>query len=148
MDLSVLTTFVTLMLAVSVAAERMVEILKGWFSGKGIFNASNDPAVEARRCAWIHVLAGFCGFVVAAVGKIDLFSKFLGGAGWPHTTPLGNAIYMGASWVTTGVLASGGSAFWNHALDLIKATKVQQEQSAKVAVADTAANPAAAAVQL
>lgn len=146
LNTSVLTTFITLMLAVSIAAERMVEVLKGWFSGKGIFNPSMNPAVEGRRCAWVHCLAGICGVVVAAVGHVDLFAIF--NAGWPHSTSIGKATYWAASWATTGLLASGGSAFWNHALDLLKATKIQNEQSAKFAVANTAANPAASAVQV
>jgi len=33
------------------------------------------------------------------------------------------------SWVLSGLLVSGGSAFWNHALDIVQATKVQKEQA-------------------
>ncbi len=41
-------------------------------------------------------------------------------------------VFKAGSFLVTGVLASGGSAFWNHALDLLKATKVQQEQKAGI----------------
>jgi hypothetical protein len=38
------------------------------------------------------------------------------------------ADWMG--WIISGFLVSGGSAFWNHVLDILKATKVQKEQLA------------------
>ncbi len=131
MDLTALTSFVALMLAVSVATERMVEVLKGWFPNTKLFKADTDSTKEAHRCAWIHVLAGVCGLAVAAVGKIDIF-QVLHIDSWAHTTALSIAFYRAASWSIIGILASGGSAFWNHALDLIKATKVQQEKQAGI----------------
>jgi hypothetical protein len=131
MDLTVLTSFVALMMAVSIAAERMVEVLKGWFPNSWLFKANTDPTQEARRCAWIHVLAGVCGVAVAAVGNIDIF-QVIHIPSWTPTTGIEFALFRTASWSITGILASGGSAFWNHILDLIKATKVQQEQKAGI----------------
>jgi hypothetical protein len=34
------------------------------------------------------------------------------------------------SWVISGILVSGGSAFWNHLLDILQAAKVQKEKLA------------------
>jgi len=67
MNLTVLTSFVALMMAVSVAVERMVEVLKGWFPNSWLFKANTDPTQEARRCAWIHVLAGAFGYGLSIV---------------------------------------------------------------------------------
>jgi hypothetical protein len=36
-------------------------------------------------------------------------------------------------WLVTGLLVSGGSAFWNHLLDILKATKVKKEEIASEA---------------
>jgi hypothetical protein len=33
-------------------------------------------------------------------------------------------------WIVTGILVSGGSAFWNHLLDILQATKVKKEEQA------------------
>jgi hypothetical protein len=129
--LTSLTSFVTLMIAVSVAVERMVEVLKGFFPTTRLFQANADPVKEAHRCAWIHILAGACGYTVAWVGKVDIFST-IGILKAGQLMVFQCELYWEASWAITGILASGGSAFWNHALDLIKATKVQQEKQAGI----------------
>lgn len=84
----------------------------------------------------MHVLAGVCGGIVAAVGRIDVF-KYVGG-GWPHSG-YWQYLYYAASCGATGALASGGSAFWNHILDFVQASKVQQEQAANAVVSATQA---------
>jgi drug/metabolite transporter (DMT)-like permease len=38
------------------------------------------------------------------------------------------------SWILSGLLVSGGSAFWNHALDIVQAAKVQKEQAVNAAL--------------
>jgi hypothetical protein len=68
---------------------------------------------------------------VAWVGKVDIFSA-IGILKAGQLMVFQCDLYWEASWAITGILASGGSAFWNHALDLIKATKVQQEQQAGI----------------
>jgi hypothetical protein len=124
MNITVLTSFLTMMVAISVASERMVEILKGWFPNFYLFASKSDPTQEMRRGAFVHVLAGICGAIVAWLGHLDVFAG-IGSSSVP-------------SWVScagAGLLASGGSAFWNHALDLIRAAKVNKEQTAIRAVA-------------
>jgi hypothetical protein len=120
------------MLAISIAAERMVEILKGWLPNSWLFKPSSNQTQEAHRCAWVHVLAAVCGFAVAATGNVDIF-QIIHVASWTPSGGIEDALYKTASWSITGLLASGGSAFWNQALDLIKATKVQHEKQAGIA---------------
>jgi hypothetical protein len=130
LNLNVLTSFIALILAVSIAAERMVEVVKGWFPSLWLFKANADPVQEARRSAWIQCLAGMCGVIIAAAAKIDVFADIQVRSGWNPQSHV--ALYRAASWSITGILASGGSAFWNHTLDLIKAAKVQQEKKADI----------------
>ena len=117
--MNVLTSFVTMILAISMAAERAVEILKGWLPNLWLFKTNPDPTQEARRCACIHVLSGCCGALVAGVGKMNVLA--VDGK---------TAVPQWISYGIAGLLTSGGSAFWNHALDIIKASKVKQEQGA------------------
>jgi hypothetical protein len=123
MDVTIITTFLTMMVAISVAAERMVEILKGWFPNLYPFASKPNATQEMRRCAFVHLLAGICGALVACFGKINVFAGL-------STAPTDPWIhYVGA-----GLLASGGSAFWNQLLDLVQAAKVKREQAAIDAV--------------
>ena len=132
--MTTLSSFLVIMLAISLSAERMVEVLKGWMSNHWLFRSQMDPVQEARRCAWIHCLSGLCGGIAAAVSQVDLFriigSKWAdpGHGAWHYA-------YWGGGCTLAGLLASGGSAFWNHALDIVKATKVDKEQAAIDAVA-------------
>ena len=123
-SMDVLTAFLSMTLAISIAAERMVEILKGMLPNLGLFKMNPDAAKESQRCAWIHVLAGGCGALVAWLGNLNIFSGLSGGG----------TIQPWISYAGAGLLASGGSAFWNHALDMIKAAKITQEQGAIAAV--------------
>ena len=115
-----LTTFLTTMLGISIAVERVIEILKGWMTNFWLFKTNPDPTREAQRNALIHMLSGICGAVIAAYGKLTIFPNVPSDS-W-------------CSWMSAGLLASGGSAFWNHALDLVKAAKVTSEQGAIAAV--------------
>lgn len=128
-------SFLAAILAVSVAVERVIEILKqtlgtipfiGW-----LFTPNANKNQESWRCALIHLLSAALGAGIAAYSRI--------------TVPGLSADF---SYPLIGLLAAGGSAFWNHALDLVKATKVQKEQTAKVAVATTSGLKDASAVNL
>jgi hypothetical protein len=122
--MSAITSFVSMILALSVAAERMVEILKGWLPNLWLFKTNPDPTREAQRCACIHVLSGCCGALVAGLSHVNVLA-------------IGDKAAAAPSWISyavAGLLASAGSAFWNHALDIIKASKIKQEQGAISAV--------------
>jgi drug/metabolite transporter (DMT)-like permease len=136
-----ISSFLSATAAVSVAVERIVEILKGLLPKTWLFEPKSDPALESFRCAMLHVLAGICGTAVAAVSKVDIWhrlNQFQVLGQQPHW------YYWWGSYAFTGLLSSGGSAMWNHALDILKATKVTQEQSAKALTAKNASQSAAA----
>jgi hypothetical protein len=141
-----LSTLFAEIVAVSMAVERVVEILKGWLPNSKLFKPNPDSAAESRRCAWIHVLSGVIGAIIAAVSGVDIFTSMslFPNSNAPAAQALGSNLASLlpwnhlASYACTGLLSSAGSAFWNHALDIIQATKVQQEQNAANAVASTA----------
>jgi hypothetical protein len=121
--LGALTVFVTQMIGLSVASERVTETIKQWVS----------PALSrlspARNAALVQTLAMISGMAVVALSGLNpltvpKFEAF----GW--TKP---ADWL--SWLIGGVLVSGGSAFWNHILDILQATKVRKEQIANLAAA-------------
>jgi len=125
-----LSVLVATILAVSIASERIVEILKGLLPSWWPF-APRTGNAEAQRCAGIHILAGLCGAFVAWASGIDVFTLL----GVSHG-PTGGAAFHVLGYAVVGLLASGGSAFWNHVLDILQASKVQQEQQATAAVAN------------
>jgi hypothetical protein len=133
MDLS---TLCAEMAALSVAVERVVEIVKQmcgtWPLVGLLFTPQTSKGRENVRCACIYLLSGTIGGVVAANTSIG--AQLLPGA---------NRYFAD---VISGALASGGSAFWNHALDLLQAAKVAKEQSAAALVAANIAAPVMAGV--
>lgn len=128
-----LSALVATILAISMASERIVEILKGLFPNVWPFAAKSGDA-EARRNAGVHILAGVAGALVAWASRIDILSVL----GISHTATAGLAhdAHDLLGYAVLGLLASGGSAFWNHVLDILQAAKVQQEQNAALAVAN------------
>jgi hypothetical protein len=121
--LGVLTVFVTQMIGLSVASERVTETIKQWVS----------PALSrlspARNAALVQTIAMISGMAVVAFSGLNPLTipKFVA-FGWMNP-----ANWM--SWLIGGVLVSGGSAFWNHILDILQATKVRKEQIANLAAA-------------
>lgn len=113
------------MVALSVAVERVVEILKqfcgSWPVLKYLFTPRATQKMENMRCACLYLLSGSIGGVIAVRGGIA--AQLLPNSHHPYLSD-----------VVAGLLASGGSAFWNHALDLLQATKVSSEQAAAAAV--------------
>ena len=124
-----LTAFFTLMAAMSIATERVVEILKGIFPS--LAATDPDPKKENRRHMVLQVLAALAGMAVAAVGHTQV-STALGGLldskGDMWSFP--NISEMTLKYGLVGVMASGGSAMWNHALDIVGALKNVQEKKA------------------
>jgi len=121
--------FVTLMAALSLAVERTVETIKGFvpFLNEPI---TNNPRKEAQRGALVRLLAATVG-AFAAAGIQSQVSA---------TAPVLSFSNIGVlSYVILGLLTSGGSAFWNHILDLLQAIKQKQAAAAPVKPAAVAA---------
>jgi len=107
-----LETAIGLLLALSVASERLVEIIKGlipWLN-----TANSDPKAEARRKVVLQILAVAVGIATAALAYTS--GSLPEGSlppGW--NTPIGI--------ITVGLLASGGAGFWNAILSYVLQVK-------------------------
>ncbi|HWE85285.1 MAG TPA: hypothetical protein VG267_10105 [Terracidiphilus sp.] len=117
-DLSTtLTNFVMAMVGLSVAAERVTETIKQWIWPSG-------SPTSPRNAAMVQTLAIISGVLVSALSGLNPLSvKDFVAYQWSN-----HADWM--CWCVTGLLVCGGSAFWNHLLDILQATKVQKEQVA------------------
>jgi hypothetical protein len=123
--MNTLTSLVALLAAMSMAVERVVEILKNLIP---FLKNTQAGYWENVRFSSLHVLAALVGTVIAWQTQPTIAGLFpslsTGKLGWMST-------------VVLGLMASGGSAFWNHALDLIQASKVKAEAGAASALAAT-----------
>jgi hypothetical protein len=108
MDTTQLSTIIGLLAALSVASERLVEIIKGLIPS--LDKQSPDPKTEAHRRAALHVIAAFAGILTA----------FIASQAFPDSVHLPPGI-LGK--ITLGLLASGGSGFWNSILDYVNNAK-------------------------
>jgi hypothetical protein len=98
MDLNSISSIIALLAALSVASERLVEIFKGvwpWLNTEKV-----DKDQEGRRQAALHVSAVVAGILTTALAS---------------TTPTVKAVITDkpSAWIVIGLLASGGSGFWN-----------------------------------
>jgi drug/metabolite transporter (DMT)-like permease len=116
-------SLLTAMVALSVGVERIVEIAKGF---SGWLRADPDPKTDpgGRKAAWrrltLQSIATVSGATIVAMIGPHLFL--------PTIIPAdANPMQYWASAVLLGLMGSGGSAFWNHALDLIGAAKSAKE---------------------
>ncbi len=125
MNLTAITQFVGLLAAMSVATERAVEVIKGMVP---YLNQQLPPgASNSRRAALIQVISIACGAVIS----ISVQGQVPAGV---------SAKEIGFwSYLVLGLLTSGGSALWNHVLDIIGAFKVQKEKLAALQPAAPAA---------
>src|SRR5580693_8871879 len=100
-----LQALLALLVTLSVSVERVVEMLKGIIPKL----ADKWPTGDNIRCAILQLIAASVGFCIAwqAHIKIDSF---------PNLPDL-------ATWILLGLLSSGGSGVWNHALDIVQAVK-------------------------
>jgi hypothetical protein len=106
------TAFITLMAALSVGVERAVETIKGFVPY--LNEPISDPKKDGVRGAIVRIIAAICGGIAAAGVQSQVAA----------TAPILSASNIGfASYVILGLLTSGGSAFWNHILDLLQKLK-------------------------
>src|SRR5262249_31642746 len=101
----------TLVAGVSVAVERVTEILKQIVPG--LADEIKKENIENCRKAGLQVLAAVIGTIIAWQARLQLGSH-------------GGPVVYGM----IGLMSSGGSAFWNHALDAVRATKLTKEATA------------------
>ena len=118
MDTTNLTAIISLLVALSVASERLVEIIKGLFP---VINQENpDPKKEGWRKTFLQFLALAAGIATA----------------W-FASPVvpGNLLHGFSGNLVLGLLASGGSGFWNSILtyaNKAKELKAAQAESVKL----------------
>lgn len=112
MDMAKVATITSLLIALSIAAERLVEIVKGFTPALNL--EQPDPAREGRRRALLQLLAVGAGILTAWLAGGMIPTEV-----YDATTPLGI--------VALGLLASGGSGFWNSILTYV--TKVKDLKS-------------------
>ncbi|HZR58527.1 MAG TPA: hypothetical protein VFA74_16785 [Terriglobales bacterium] len=118
-----ITSLAALALALSVAVERVIEILKGMIPI--LATPQTNPKLENLRGAVIHLLSVAIGAIAARGGGIDLFQKITGVAS------ANNEIRWLSGYLICGLMTAGGSAFWNHILDIVQASKIKNETAAK-----------------
>lgn len=112
-DVSKLVPVVTLVLALSLASERLVEIAQA-FLPLGLNQRQGDARTEARRRAKIQALAIVAGLLTALLATPLLVTDFR----WQKHI-----------WVILGLglLASGGSSLWNSILGYLNGVKQKKE---------------------
>lgn len=146
MNIDVLTTFVTVVLGVSLASERLVTMLKSLMPSL-LADEKKTPAQEVDLIAdkWRRVVLQVLAFVASWATAAFLADKGADPAripawGWqlfhgdvsvgPALSPLHVPVPV------MGLLASGGSAFWNNILGYSKAAKdTKQVQKASSTLA-------------
>lgn len=104
-----LSTLVALLVALSVASERLVEIVKGLIPA--LDNENADPRREGWRKAAIQSLAVLSGVVTALLARPALEGVLPNP--WDKT----------GTYVALGFLTSGGSGFWNGILGYLQNVK-------------------------
>ena len=115
--LSAMSNFALAMLGLSVATERVTETVKQWICP--VMNPSGAGA--DRYAAVIQTIAILAGVLVTACSGLNPLNM-------PSFVPYAwNNPADWLCWGISGVLVSGGSAVWNHVLDILRAAKVQKE---------------------
>ena len=114
--------------ALSVSVERIVEILKGYcpfwpflpFKAASAAPSTDRAAtIESARCATLHLLSAVIGTTICWAGHLNFL----------------HVAHVRGGYIAAGLMASAGSAFWNHILDIVKAAKVEKEHQARTALA-------------
>jgi len=127
MDTTKLATIVSLLVALSVASERLVEIIKGLIPA--LNQENTDPTKEGWRKAGLQVLAVAAGITTAFLASPVIPDIFI-----PKGVT-GN--------LALGLLASGGSGFWNSVLSYVTKAKDVKTAEADNKKLDTQAKKAA-----
>ena len=114
MDLNGMVTYVA---ALSVSTERVTEFIKRVPAFSGFLSTEKSGTAEDVRVICVHVLAVLIGGVICG-----FFPKTLVPAGITFPTEFWD---KAAYCLLFGILASGGSSFWNSALDTLRNVKTK-----------------------
>jgi hypothetical protein len=121
-----LTAFLTGLIALSIGVERIVEILKGlfkWLRDDPPPAKDEDGKIANRRRAVLQIIAVAAGAIASFVINPHAFLPIIPDGRISSPQRWGAAILL-------GFLASGGSALWNHVLDIVAAIKDVKEKVA------------------
>lgn len=125
-----LTQFVTILLALSIAAERLVELVKGWFSS--LNGTDLDADRERKRQLIIHGMSLAAAFVVVYLAQDYIISSLrLKNSSDKLLEQLPPGLYISFS-----ILASGGSSMWNSILTYLLSLKNLKQQQVVDKVVD------------
>jgi hypothetical protein len=120
MSINSLPTIVTLLIALSVATERVVEIIKSLVPWLNTEHPSTKT--ECHRRATIQALAVAAGILVSTLSWPVLARIF----STSSDAAVATVVNPGFNWslvVAVGFLASGGSGFWNTILSYVMKVK-------------------------
>ncbi|KYQ97111.1 hypothetical protein AWY96_00800 [Serratia plymuthica] len=124
---SELESIIGLLLAVSIASERLVEIIKGYFPW--LNEEKQNPVSEGRRKSALQILAVAAGIVTAFLAQPILADS------------LSSMNNQGLAILSVGLLASGGSAFWNAILSYMLQVKNLKKQEVKASSSQNSETP-------
>lgn len=121
MDITKLTIFVSLILALSIASERLVEITKG-FLWPSLNDKGKNKKDEQKRKAKQHILAIIAGVITTLIASWAMpDNELLQGDILPRSLRV----------LSIGLLVSGGSGLWNSVLTYILNIKDLKEAQLK-----------------
>jgi len=116
MDPNSTSSFLAFLFTLSVATERLVEIIKGLLPSNWLSEKHSNAAKEQRRKTLLQILAVGAGTITAWLSS-SFYSADL-------VKP-----YSSLNVVVLGLLASGGSGFWNSLATYVLDVKDIQKQS-------------------
>ncbi len=144
MDITVLISIVTILITLSVASERLVEIIKGFFPQ--LSEEYLEGSKEAWRKAKVNILAVICGIFTAFLASPVLSGIFknlypeestcklaLGFLNLGKDSPCGFDFSINGFFLifALGLLASGGSSLWNSILEYLLKIKDLKKSEAR-----------------
>ena len=115
MNITKLTTIITLLIALSVSSERVVELIKNVYPP--LNKENSDPTREGWRRAWLQAIALAASIVTTILARPVIPTDVFPDLNAPTIAAL-------------GLLASGGSAFWNSILTYVLQLKDIKEAAA------------------
>lgn len=106
--------FIAFLAAMSMSVERIVEIVKTLIPF--LCKENPDESLEKKRRILIHLIAVAFGCVIAWLAQVEIQAMF------PQMFKASGQISF-AGILIIGLLASGGSGFWNQSLRIVEEIK-------------------------